>query len=253
MLPRQLFRRTAGLRYCSKRSGQQQRRWATTVLKGGQSDNPWKTLGVNRGIDDAGLKKAYIKLAKQHHPDRTGGDDKMFKKVKEAYDLIKKGDANRMYPEHATPGAANQGANWAGGFQGFQANQQKQGFENMQYSSSHTTHDRFGGEETVYTYRDSNGQTFTYHEKKHSGDENFWNTFRSAQQEALNQEANRMKERAAHNEQFRKVFDNWAAHKMNESVDYQEYVRQRDRAFYRFIILWFWLFIMFRILINIFV
>ena len=35
------------------------------------------------------IKSAYRRLAKQHHPDRTGGDDSRFKQINEAYDILK--------------------------------------------------------------------------------------------------------------------------------------------------------------------
>ena len=36
-------------------------------------NNPYKTLGVQENADDIQIKKAYKKLAMQHHPDK-GGD-----------------------------------------------------------------------------------------------------------------------------------------------------------------------------------
>lgn len=44
-------------------------------------------LGVSADADDATVKKAYRKLASQHHPDK-GGDPEKFKEVKEAYERI---------------------------------------------------------------------------------------------------------------------------------------------------------------------
>jgi len=34
----------------------------------------YKTLGVAENTDDAAIKKAYRKLAKEYHPDVTGND-----------------------------------------------------------------------------------------------------------------------------------------------------------------------------------
>lgn len=51
----------------------------------------YKILGVAEDADDATLKKAYRKLAKEFHPDVTGGDKKKterFKEVNEAYDVL---------------------------------------------------------------------------------------------------------------------------------------------------------------------
>jgi DnaJ-class molecular chaperone len=56
----------------------------------------YKTLGVAEGADDAAIKKAYRKLAKEYHPDVTGDDKKKterFKEINEAYAVL--GDAEK--------------------------------------------------------------------------------------------------------------------------------------------------------------
>ena len=50
-------------------------------------NNPYKTLGVQENADDIQIKKAYKKLAMQHHPDK-GGDAKKFQEVSEAYAVL---------------------------------------------------------------------------------------------------------------------------------------------------------------------
>lgn len=69
----------------------------------------YSTLGLKRGASDEEIKKAYRKMAMQHHPDR-GGDEKKFKEVEEAYrtlsDPEKKhivdlgGDPNNQFHQH---------------------------------------------------------------------------------------------------------------------------------------------------------
>src|SRR5881398_1756962 len=52
----------------------------------------YELLGIPRGADDAAIKAAYRRLAKEHHPDRHNGcSDKeaQFKAINEAYDVLK--------------------------------------------------------------------------------------------------------------------------------------------------------------------
>jgi DnaJ-class molecular chaperone len=60
----------------------------------------YKTLGVSEGADAETLKKAYRKLAKEYHPDATGGDKRKterFKEVNEAYAVLSDQQKRREY------------------------------------------------------------------------------------------------------------------------------------------------------------
>ncbi len=77
-------------------------------------------LDVPKGASDDDIKKAFRKLAHQHHPDK-GGDSERFKSINEAYQVL--GDAKKRatYDQYGSaafePGAGpNPGA---GGFNGF--------------------------------------------------------------------------------------------------------------------------------------
>src|SRR5436190_16041368 len=52
----------------------------------------YELLGVQRGADDAAIKAAYRRLAKECHPDRHNGcaeQEARFKSVSEAYEILK--------------------------------------------------------------------------------------------------------------------------------------------------------------------
>jgi curved DNA-binding protein CbpA len=62
--------------------------------------DPYTLLGVSRGADDAAIKSAYRKLAKELHPDRNKDNPKAaekFAEVTNAYDLLSDKDKRARY------------------------------------------------------------------------------------------------------------------------------------------------------------
>jgi molecular chaperone DnaJ len=84
----------------------------------------YELLGVARGADDAAIKSAYRKLAKEHHPDRHNGcSDKEahFKAINEAYDVLKDPQKRAAYDRFGKAAFQNGGGDPFGeaGFNGF--------------------------------------------------------------------------------------------------------------------------------------
>jgi curved DNA-binding protein len=50
--------------------------------------DPYNVLGVDKSSTQNDIKKAYRKLAKEHHPDKNDGADAKFKEIAEAYEKI---------------------------------------------------------------------------------------------------------------------------------------------------------------------
>lgn len=68
----------------------------------------YNILGVKRGANDDEIKKAYRKLAMKHHPDR-GGDEKKFKEISTAYDVLSDPQKRQMFDSGMDPNNQNQG------------------------------------------------------------------------------------------------------------------------------------------------
>ena len=63
----------------------------------------YDTLGVPKGASADEIKKAYRKLAREHHPDQ-GGDEARFKEIQGAYDVLSDPDKRKQYDQF---GSAN--------------------------------------------------------------------------------------------------------------------------------------------------
>ncbi|MFO7629360.1 MAG: DnaJ C-terminal domain-containing protein [Prochlorococcaceae cyanobacterium] len=62
----------------------------------------FKVLGVERGADADAIKRAFRKLARQHHPDVNPGDESAeskFKEISEAYEVLSDPDKRRRYEQ----------------------------------------------------------------------------------------------------------------------------------------------------------
>ncbi|TLM83313.1 J domain-containing protein [Pseudarthrobacter sp. NamE2] len=60
----------------------------------------YKILGVAKDASDADIKKAYRKLAREHHPDKNPGNtasEKKFKDISEAYSVLSDPDERQQY------------------------------------------------------------------------------------------------------------------------------------------------------------
>ena len=79
----------------------------------------YEVLGVERGADDATLKKAYRKLAKKYHPDMNPGDKEAEAKFKE---VLSDPEKRRSYDQYGHAAFENGGAGQGGGFGGFDFN-----------------------------------------------------------------------------------------------------------------------------------
>jgi curved DNA-binding protein len=71
----------------------------------------YQTLGVNKGASADEIKRAYRKLASQHHPDK-GGDTAKFQQVEEAYRIL---SDPQQREEYDNPRPQYQGGHFGGG------------------------------------------------------------------------------------------------------------------------------------------
>jgi molecular chaperone DnaJ len=89
----------------------------------------YKILEVNRDASEEEIKKAYRRLAHRYHPDKAGGDEKKFKEINEAYQVLSDENKRRQYDQFGSaepfPGfggfSAESGTGWDFGNFGFGA------------------------------------------------------------------------------------------------------------------------------------
>lgn len=57
-------------------------------MSGGIKDNYYKVLGLKQNATSEEIKKRYRILAKQYHPDRSNGNEVVFKEITNAYETL---------------------------------------------------------------------------------------------------------------------------------------------------------------------
>jgi DnaJ-class molecular chaperone len=69
----------------------------------------YKILGVNKNASKDEIKRAYRELAQKYHPDK-GGEEKKFKEINEAYQILSDDNKRRQYDQFGTTFDGFQGA-----------------------------------------------------------------------------------------------------------------------------------------------
>jgi curved DNA-binding protein len=77
--------------------------------------NYYDDLGVGEEATDAQIKSAYRKLAKEHHPDRSGGNSERFKQVSEAHEVLSDDNKRQEYDQMRRYGHPGMGGGHPGG------------------------------------------------------------------------------------------------------------------------------------------
>lgn len=85
----------------------------------------YEILGVPKNATDDQIKKAYRRLAHQYHPDKQGGDEKKFKEINEAYQILSDKQKRGQYDQFGT---TFEQAQQTGGFSGFNGFRDFSGF-----------------------------------------------------------------------------------------------------------------------------
>src|SRR5689334_16579554 len=89
----------------------------------------YEVLGVGKSASADEIKKAFRRLAVQHHPDKEGGSEEKFKEINEAYEVLKDQSKRQRYDQFGHAGVGSSAASdgpggnpFGGGFGGQNVN-----------------------------------------------------------------------------------------------------------------------------------
>src|SRR3989338_1987670 len=89
----------------------------------------YNILGVNKGASKEDIKKAFYKLAHKYHPDKKEGNEKKFKEVNEAYQVLSDETKRSKYDQFGSSFENMGGYGGAQGFEGFDFSNFAGGFQ----------------------------------------------------------------------------------------------------------------------------
>src|SRR5205085_2549179 len=78
----------------------------------------YEVLGVGKSASPDEIKKAFRRLAVEHHPDR-GGNEEKFKEINEAYEILKDDSKRKRYDQFGHAGVGSSAASDGNPFGGF--------------------------------------------------------------------------------------------------------------------------------------
>jgi curved DNA-binding protein len=147
--------------------------------------NPYQILGVDTSASQDDIKRAYRKLASQHHPDK-GGDTKKFQEIQSAYETLsdpnKRNEYDNPSPFGQSPFGGWQQANMGGvppGFEDFFSqifSRNQNGFNrpparnrNINLETEISLEDAFTGKSIIASYTLPSGKSKTFEVKIPAG------------------------------------------------------------------------------------
>jgi molecular chaperone DnaJ len=96
------------------------------------SDDYYEILGIKRDANEAEIKSAYKKAARKYHPDnKETGNEEDFKKVGEAYEVLKDPQKRAIYDRYGAAGLKGMGGGAGHGFGDFSGFSSSGGFEDL--------------------------------------------------------------------------------------------------------------------------
>ena len=75
---------------------------AQKLMKQSKAKDYYKTLGIARDADERTIKKAYRQLAREHHPDKGGSQEKMAE-INEAFGVLSDPELRARYDQGDDP------------------------------------------------------------------------------------------------------------------------------------------------------
>ena len=83
----------------------------------------YQVLGITKSASKDDVKKAFRKLAHKYHPDKSGGDEKKFKEISEAYAVLSDDKKRAEYDSYGRVFTGGAGPTGGSGFDGFDFSQ----------------------------------------------------------------------------------------------------------------------------------